>query len=87
MDIAQGMSYLHSKHVLHRDLTSKNILLDAYMTAKVSDLGLSKIKSDAIPLSGTFGVRQMAKRLFGPLIPFRSGDPLAGTRSAARNRI
>jgi serine/threonine protein kinase len=57
LDIAQGMSYLHSKDVLHRDLTSKNILLDAYLTAKVSDLGLSKIKSDAVQLSGTFGVR------------------------------
>ncbi|KAK9077698.1 hypothetical protein SSX86_006035 [Deinandra increscens subsp. villosa] len=46
---AKGIAYLHDpkintqqQRVLHRDIKSSNILLDDKMTAKVSDLGLSK---------------------------------------------
>jgi len=35
-DVAQGMAYLHGIPVLHRDLTSSNILLDYQMNAKVA---------------------------------------------------
>eukprot|EP01129_Flabellula_baltica_P009420 TRINITY_DN3845_c0_g1_i1.p1 TRINITY_DN3845_c0_g1~~TRINITY_DN3845_c0_g1_i1.p1 ORF type:complete len:998 (+),score=177.58 TRINITY_DN3845_c0_g1_i1:1-2994(+) len=42
-DIVQGMSHLHSRLILHRDLNSKNILLDDNFSAKIADFGLSKI--------------------------------------------
>ncbi|KAJ9537423.1 hypothetical protein OSB04_030156 [Centaurea solstitialis] len=46
--VARGLAYLHDpngtqQRVLHRDIKSANILLDANWNAKVSDLGLSKI--------------------------------------------
>ncbi|EGC30878.1 hypothetical protein DICPUDRAFT_4928, partial [Dictyostelium purpureum] len=44
-DIAEGMNYLHtnfSDPIIHRDLTSSNILLDSKYTAKINDFGLSK---------------------------------------------
>ena len=44
-DVAQGLNYLHSQYppIIHRDLTSNNVLLTTNMTAKISDLGVAKI--------------------------------------------
>ena len=44
-DIALGLNYLHSHvpPIIHRDLSSNNVLLTPDMKAKVSDLGVAKI--------------------------------------------
>ncbi|WIA09456.1 hypothetical protein OEZ85_008857 [Tetradesmus obliquus] len=45
LDTARGLSYLHSKHVVHFDLKSANLLFtirDRTPTVKVADFGLSK---------------------------------------------
>lgn len=40
--ILQGLEYLHSKHVIHRDLKLENILIDTNNNElKIGDLGLS----------------------------------------------
>ena len=44
LDMAQGLAYLHNRGILHRDLKSLNILLDANETAKIADFGLAKVK-------------------------------------------
>ncbi|CAO2819760.1 unnamed protein product [Amaranthus hypochondriacus] len=60
---AKGLSYLHhdcSPRIIHRDIKSSNILLDANLEARVSDFGLAKLLEDeeshiTTIVAGTFG--------------------------------
>ncbi|EGD82330.1 serine/threonine protein kinase [Salpingoeca rosetta] len=40
-EVAAAMEFLHAHDVVHRDLKSPNVLLDASLSAKVADFGLS----------------------------------------------
>ncbi len=61
LDVIHGLCQLHKRNILHRDLKSLNVLLDDRLRAKISDFGLSKIKSETTSmtsakiLQGTLG--------------------------------
>ncbi len=42
-DVAIALSFLHSNNILHRDLSSNNILLHGQHRAKLSDFGMAKV--------------------------------------------
>jgi proto-oncogene tyrosine-protein kinase Ret/cadherin 2 type 1 (N-cadherin) len=42
LEIARGMLHLVEHHLVHRDLASRNVLLDSQLVCKVADFGLSR---------------------------------------------
>lgn len=70
-DIACGMEYLGCKHVVHADLSTRNVLLTADKTAKITDFGLSRrlydytnyVKKQQEPLPWRWMAIESLKRL------------------------
>ncbi|KJA16612.1 hypothetical protein HYPSUDRAFT_47229 [Hypholoma sublateritium FD-334 SS-4] len=71
-DIANGLEYIHSRQVVHRDLTTANILIDSNpVIAKLSDFGLSNViaelqSSSFMTSKITGSARWAAPELFSP---------------------
>ncbi|WP_125707447.1 protein kinase domain-containing protein [Lacticaseibacillus porcinae] len=54
--VLAGFRYLHSKNLLHRDISFKNVLIfefDDAIIAKISDLGLVKFEDSTLTRKGT----------------------------------
>jgi predicted Ser/Thr protein kinase len=65
-DISRGIAFLHSEGILHRDIKSLNVLISQHSRAKLTDFGLSRIKTEsATSTKGSVGtVCWMASELF-----------------------
>jgi len=76
-----GLVYLHSKNILHRDIKSLNILVEdkhGKLHGKLTDFGLSRIKTDTIASSSAKGLSGtlawMAPELFDDACYQRAAD-------------
>lgn len=48
LDIAQGLAFLHSQKIAHRDLNNRHVLLNRYNQAKLSGFGATKWHTDSL---------------------------------------
>ena len=74
-DVAQALAYLHLNEILHRDLSSNNVLLVGSSQAKVTDFGMSKLLGNDPRLTPTFCPGTMVY-----MSPEALGEPPAYTR-------
>ncbi|XP_069810192.1 tyrosine-protein kinase Srms [Dendropsophus ebraccatus] len=44
--VADGMEYLEKKHVVHRDLATRNVLVGENLICKIADFGMARILKD-----------------------------------------
>ncbi|KAF0686750.1 Aste57867_21470 [Aphanomyces stellatus] len=62
LHVAEGLVYLHSldPKVIHRDLKSRNVMLDSKQTTKITDFGVARETSDATMTAGIGTYKWMA---------------------------
>ena len=48
-----GINYLHDRKILHRDLKTQNVFIDAEGTIKIADFGISKMLDHTQQMANT----------------------------------
>ncbi|KIJ57940.1 hypothetical protein HYDPIDRAFT_34660 [Hydnomerulius pinastri MD-312] len=73
-DVAAGLNYLHSKQIVHGDISGSNVLILPSGEACLSDFGLSIVITDMLGHSGSSSQHNGTLRWSDPELWFPSGE-------------
>ena len=91
MQTVLGLQHMHSRGILHRDIKSLNLLLDADRQVKIADLGIATVrKRDRLCCRSMFSEWSLDLTLCPPAllcnsIPFTCGQMDVTARQSARS--
>ncbi|KAL8161391.1 hypothetical protein V2J09_012880, partial [Rumex salicifolius] len=72
LDLARGLSYLHSQKIVHRDVKTENMLLDKTRALKIADFGVARVEAsnphDMTGETGTLGYMAPEVGVFNPAV-------------------
>ena len=66
LDMAQALAYLHSHDIIHRDLSSNNVLLIGNSRNKVSDFGMARLMETHPHITPIFCPDTMGYNIMSP---------------------
>lgn len=69
LQLLEGMRYMHSQSILHRDIKAANILINNKGILQIADFGLARVYGDEVPRAGNGG--GVARREYTPLVVTR----------------
>ncbi|CAF1403604.1 unnamed protein product [Adineta ricciae] len=64
MDILNGLSYIHSRHLIHGRLNSSNCVVDQRLTVKITDYGLDHLRQGTISVNSYVQSVEAYKRVY-----------------------
>ncbi|KAK1404020.1 Serine/threonine-protein kinase STY46 [Heracleum sosnowskyi] len=68
IDVCSGMEYLHQNDIIHRDLKTANLLMDAESVVKVADFGVARFQNQGGEMTAETGTyRWMAPEVINHL--------------------
>lgn len=86
--IAEGLAAAHRNGVIHRDVKSANVIVEADGTVKILDFGLAKLAEADLSLSqaGTWQLQSSVGQFFGT-VPYLSPEQARGLPADARSDL
>ncbi|CAF1038615.1 unnamed protein product [Rotaria sordida] len=64
IDILNGLSYIHSRHLIHGRLNSSNCVVDQRLTIKITDYGLDDLRFNNISINSYVQSVEVYKRVY-----------------------
>jgi len=52
LQVLAGLQFAHERHIVHRDVTAQNVLIDAGRAVKIADFGIARVGTSGLTTTG-----------------------------------
>jgi serine/threonine protein kinase len=85
IDVCDGMAYLESKHVVHRDLATRNCLVGENEIVKVADFGLARWTQKRRIIIESINFYKYLFKIYGRLLYCKSTITISSKMECSRS--